>query len=306
METVNRPLNPYASPFQSATKRKSDLFSNFQKLISGDQNALNTVTDQLIYFFEKTAYLDGLFNQRLLTDFRKRFNMLEREIQFLNQENTDLRQRLAETEDATKSLLLRLDGLPENDQMNLFTYVANTLSRTGVICTEEDIDFVRRLGKHKPGAPRTVLIKFIKQSKRDAILFSRANLNKESNGPNDTNLIWLNDDVSDITRRNRKLVRDVANQALDIGVENVKIHGDGIVIGNGKFKHRDLDLLPPPFSLPQMPKPFTRILMYFSRVNIHNSQIFIPPALRIRIHKYTNAWNKRFNSGKRSSITINN
>lgn len=58
-------------------------------------------------------------------------------------------------------------------------------------------------------------------------------------------LLWINDEVSDETRRNRKSVREVAILAKQVGKANIKIHSDGLIIDNQKFKHEDLDLLPP-------------------------------------------------------------
>lgn len=229
-------------PFQSGSDRRNDLISSHQKLAQGDNDAISKLIDQNLYLLDKLSYLDNLFNQRLLTDLRKHITSLEREIEYLNHENTRLLHKLAITEDATKIMFLRLEGLKKDDSQNLPNYVASTLVKTGVNCSVYDLDSVRRIGKHKPGACRPTLIKFVKQSKRDLILYNRVNLNK---GAPDSDLLWLNDDVSVITRRNRKIVRDVASHAKDMGIDDIKVHGDGIVLGNKKIKHYDLDLLPP-------------------------------------------------------------
>lgn len=71
-----------------------------------------------------------------------------------------------------------------------------------------------------------------------------------------------------------------------MGVENVKIHGDGIVIGKGKYKHPDVDLLPPLLTASNAKtiqtetdvffqsefSPFSNF--YFSRFGDQNSQLF--------------------------------
>lgn len=62
-------------------------------------------------------------------------------------------------------------------------------------------------------------------------------------------LIWINDDVSEDTRRKRKSVRDIAALAKLNGVEGIKIHGDGLIYENNKYRHDDLDLLPDELSL---------------------------------------------------------
>lgn len=143
-------------------------------------------------------------------------------------------------------MYLRLEGLSESLNNNLPHQVTQTLSKTGVICEMSDIDFVKRIGKYKESTTRPVLIRFLKEGKRNSVLYSRANLNK--NRPRGEPLLWLNDDISDETRRNRKTVRDIAALAKQVGTE-VKVHDDGIIVGNNKYKHADLDLLPPEISV---------------------------------------------------------
>lgn len=62
-------------------------------------------------------------------------------------------------------------------------------------------------------------------------------------------MIWVNDDVSEETRAHRKTVRDVAALAKHLGNNNIKVHGDGLVIGPNKYRHDKLDLLPPNLSV---------------------------------------------------------
>lgn len=221
--------------------KKTELSLDFKNLLSNCPNALHKIVDLNIYYLDKIAQIETNLTQRLLTDFRKRLDCLEREVNFLRQENISLKHSLAITEDATKILYLRLDDLPESDTNSLSSLVADALSRTGVTCSTTDLDMVRRIGKRKTNFIRPVLIRFNKQSKRDSILFYRFNLNKN---PNDSPL-WINDDVSDLTRRSRKTARGVAAQATSLGIENIKLHSDGLIIGDSKFKLHDLDLLPP-------------------------------------------------------------
>lgn len=241
MAAPRHPLNPLAQPFVSSNMKKIELAQDLQNFLSGDPQAVNKLTDLNIFFLDKIAQIESNLSQRLLTDFRKRLDGLDREIHFLRQENMSLKQTIALVEDATKSLYLRLEGLPESDITNLPTLVAEALSRTGIICNVVDLDMVRRVGKNKPNFTRPVQIRFLSHSKRDAILFNRFNINKN---PTDSPL-WLTDEVSDITRRNRKTAKGVALQATSLGITNVKVHSDGIIIGESKFKLYDLDLLPP-------------------------------------------------------------
>lgn len=241
MAALSQPLNPLAQPFVSSTLKKAELSQDFKKFLSSDPQALDKIVDLNTFYLDKIAQIESNISQRIMTDFRKRLDCLEREVLFLRQENTDLKHSLATIEDSTKILYLRLEGLPESDSSSLPTIVAEALSRTGVNCTTNDLDMVRRVGKGKPNYIRPILIRFHTQSKRDAILFNRYNLN---NNP-DQNPLWLNDEVSDLTRRNRKTAKGVAFQANSLGIPNTKLHSDGIIIGDSKFKLRDLDLLPP-------------------------------------------------------------
>lgn len=248
MAAPRQPLNPLAQPFVSSNLKRSELSLDYQNFLSNDTHALQKIVDLNIFFLDKITRLETNISQRLQTDFRKRLDLLEREVQLLRHEKTSLRLTIATIEDATKIFYLRLEGLPESDTDNLPNLVATALSRSGVTCTTADLDMVRRVGKSKPNYVRPVLIRFLKQSKRDSILFNRFNLNQN---PSD-NPLWINDDVSDLTRRNRKIAKGVAAQANALGIENVKLHSDGIIIGEGKFKLHDLDLLPPLLTAPSV------------------------------------------------------
>lgn len=142
-------------------------------------------------------------------------------------------------------MYLRVEGLTEFSNETLLTRVATVLSGTGIACTTEDLDFARRIGAYKEGYTRPILIRFNKESKRNAILYNRNNINRNKT----SNFIWVNDDTSDETRRNRKTSRDVATLAKLIGMDNIKIHGDGIIVNDVKYKHSDFDLLPPEISI---------------------------------------------------------
>lgn len=54
-----------------------------------------------------------------------------------------------------------------SEQNNLHYYVSTTLAKTGVHCTGDDIDFVRRIGKYRQGHIRPVLVRFNRESKRN-------------------------------------------------------------------------------------------------------------------------------------------
>ena len=77
------------------------------------------------------------------------------------------------------------------------------------------------------------------------------------------NLIWINDDVGEFTRRQRKSVRDVASYATENNVQNIKIHSESIIVHGKKYRHGDLDLLPVKISLSKAKTPVRDNHIYF-------------------------------------------
>lgn len=243
---MSQSLNPLAPPFPANSPEylKQIVKSDFSNLIKGDPKALSNIVELNLFLLSKVEEYEARIISIETSSYAKRISNLEYEFNLLNEENVLLKQKLAQTEDATRLLYLRLEGLQEAKNENIINNVATTLSRTGIQCNANDIDFARRIGKFKRGSTRPVLIRFFSESKRNSVLYNRSNLNK-----NAEKLIWINDDVSDLTRRNRKITRDVATLAKQQGIPNVRVHGDGILIEGHKYKHRDLDLLPDALSV---------------------------------------------------------
>lgn len=244
----NLTLDPQAPPFLANPSEdiRTVLNKDLYGLQNGDPQSCKNIVDLNLYFL-KTIHTQEAKIARLESDSKPvqaQFRELERLVSLLTHENQLLKQQIALVEDASKILSLRIEGLQERSGENLVTYVASTLSRTGVSCTYEDIDYAKRIGKYKQGSTRPILVKFIRESKRNLILYNRSNLNRNSN-----TLVWINDDVSDITRRQRKTVREIAAYAKTQGIPDLKIHGDGLVLGNNKYRHQDLDLLPAHLSI---------------------------------------------------------
>lgn len=246
--TPDLSLDPQAPPFLSNPTEdiRTVLSKDLKGLQTGDPQSCLNIVDLNLYLL-RTIHAQEAKIARLESDtnpVQTQIRDLERLISLLTHENRLLKQQIALVEDASKILTLRVEGLQERSGENLITYVASTLSRTGVSCSYDDIDYVKRIGKYKPGSTRPVLVKFIRESKRNLILYNRANLNRNSNA-----LIWINDDISDFTRRQRKTVREIAAYAKASGIPDLKIHGDGLVVGTNKYKHQDLDLLPAHLSI---------------------------------------------------------
>lgn len=257
-------LNPMAPPFASGQvdvkgretsldldRIRSTVFSDFTSLVNGDTDgtAISNLADMYTYLY---STIQALESKAEIVDPAQTYatvQRLEREVDFLNYENYQLKLQLSSIEDTARFMNLRVEGMTEHNNNNLISQVAKVLSKTGVQCHPSDLDYARRIGKFRSGHIRPVLVRFMKESKRNAILYGRNNVNKKRSPNNNSPLIWINDDVSDMTRRNRKSVRDIATLAKLQGDGSVRVHGDGLVVGDGKYRHRDLDLLPSELTL---------------------------------------------------------
>lgn len=189
---------------------------------------------------------------------------------------------------------LRLEGLSESLNNNLPNHVAQTLSKTGIIGELTDIDYVKRIGKFKEATTRPILVRFLREGKRNSVFYNRANINK--NRARGDPLLWLNDNISDKTRRNRKTVRDIATLAKQVGT-NVKVHDDGIIVDNNKFRHQDLDLLPPKISVAKAKSREESTRIYFQGDRVP-TLITTSRDLWTSKAKYLKTWSRRFSIGK--------
>lgn len=217
-------------------------------LLKGDRAALNNLVDLFTTVFDRIGALEAKteLQDLKLQDLNSAHDsmiaknqVLERKNDLIKAEIISLRGSLSTNEDATKLLYLRVEGISEENNNNLLSCIVRELSGTGVVCTEAEIDYVRRIGKYRNGKVRPVLVRFVREGVRNQIFFNQSNLNRGGRSQ-----IWINDEVSEGTRRMRKTTRDVATLAKAQGYKNVKIHTDGIVINNNKIRHSDLDLLP--------------------------------------------------------------
>lgn len=237
-----------SQPHHGGVLNGEHIMTDLNCMIAGDKAATQNIVDMFLMLYNKIAAHEIEVQDttdQFVTALDK-IKSLEIEVGYLKSENDLLRNKIVITEDNSRTMYLRLEGLNESMNNNLPLHVSQTMSKTGIICELSDIDFVKRIGKYKEGTIRPVLIKFVKEGKRNSVFYNRANINKSR--ARGEPLLWLNDDISDETRRNRKTVRDIAALAKQVGT-NVKVHDDGIIVDNTKFRHQDLDLLPPRISV---------------------------------------------------------
>lgn len=223
------------------------IHTDYLNFLAGDKDALKNLVDLNITLFDKIGALE-IESRSISHQFSPILDRLaetEKELAYLKHENQKLKHKLSLTEDLARVMYLRVEGVSEFHNENLNVRVATILSGTGTNCVPADIDFTRRIGNYKDGYTRPILVRFQKEAKRNAILYNRANINRNKT----SNFIWVSDDISEETRRYRKTVRDIAALANINGTQNIKVHGDGLILDGVKYRHNDLDLLPPALSV---------------------------------------------------------
>lgn len=170
---------------------------------------------------------------------------------------TELNSRLAERvnvlENNSRICNIKIDGKPEEEGENLRMFVNNLVN---FLCPGETgeglITAVYRMGKRNVQGgrsgwfqrPRPVMITFTNVQARNMFYFARNKLK----GSATYDKIYLNDDVNNETRKARDDYRSVAALARTMG-STVKIHSDGLVIDNRKYKHTEPESLPDKYSL---------------------------------------------------------
>lgn len=159
---------------------RSTFLSDLTNLVQGDPEgtAIGNLADMYTYFYTSIQALEGGAESPKSTQIAKRVNRLEREVELLNFENYQLRLQLSHVEDTSRYMNLRIEGMTEHNNNNLVNQTAKVLSKTGVQCHPSDLDYARRIGKFKTGEIRPVPVRFLKESKRNAILYGRNNVNK--------------------------------------------------------------------------------------------------------------------------------
>ena len=178
--------------------------------------------------------------------------ILEHQLNQTVYDNKMLQNTLNEIENKSKESNLRLEGKREEDDEDLLKYVLDMANRMTNGLETEAITAVYRLGKkHQQRAnaratarPRTILISFRSVQDRNTLYYARTKLRDCDEYKN----IYINDDVTAMTRKVREDYRAVAAIVRSSGTE-VRIHDDGIVIDGKKYKYGQADQLPKQFSI---------------------------------------------------------
>ena len=225
--------NAAADGQQQASKKDIKRSMQVVKDLDGKISKLNTTIDNLT---SKLDRAETKFSQHEL-----RLAYLEAKTRSLKIENKMLKDRVDVLENDKRSLNLKLDGVKEEEGVNLSDTVLKIAAAIGVRCQPPDIDFVYRIGKIRPeGRPRPILVHFKSKAVRDNIYYGRSKLRRDDVWKH----VYVNDDVNESTRRKREDLRAIA---LLCQLKNVthKLHADSIIINGRKYTEHQLDLLPP-------------------------------------------------------------
>ena len=142
---------------------------------------------------------------------------------------------------------LRIDGVGEEQNENLKRIVVELAKDMGVPnMTVTDITTTYRQGKQSQGTTRvrTILVTFVSERGRNAFFFARTNLKNNAKYRG----VYINDDVTAFTRKQRDDYRAVAALAREDGAD-IRVHTDGIVINGRKHLLTDPQSLPDQYSI---------------------------------------------------------
>ncbi|KAI5703797.1 hypothetical protein M8J75_016350 [Diaphorina citri] len=116
--------------------------------------------------------------QKLNTLMEKRVEQLERDVQYLQKENVDLKNKMIELEQYGRRNSIRIFGMQESkDEDTVAAVVQLVNSRLNIQVTNRDVDACHRLGKMKTnGKPRSIICKFTSRLIRDKVYFNKKQL----------------------------------------------------------------------------------------------------------------------------------
>lgn len=187
--------------------------------------------------------------------------------------------QINELENKLRCCNLKIDGKQEDDREDLKKYVMDMAAAMGVnTINAGDIVTVYRIGKRLDNThntrqrPRTILITFSNLQKRNKFFYSRASLKNSR----DHRGIYLNDDITNTTRKQRDDYRSVASLARSEGVE-VRVHTDGVVLDGKKYLLSEPHTLPDRFSLSNSKVIEINGEIYFASEHAYLSNFFPSP-----------------------------
>lgn len=98
------------------------------------------------------------------------------EIMSLKEELAETKAQLNTVEQYSRRLCLDISGVPESAGEDTDRLVIDTAKLAGVDLTKTDIDRSHRVGRAKPGKPRTLVVRLASYAKREALYDARRQL----------------------------------------------------------------------------------------------------------------------------------
>lgn len=111
---------------------RSTVFSDLSNLVKGDPEGTATanLADMYTYLYSTIQALEAGAEPLKPMPIAKRVNRLEREVEFLNFENYQLRLHLSQVVDTSRFMNLRIEGMTEHNNNNL-------VNQTAIFCPKQ-------------------------------------------------------------------------------------------------------------------------------------------------------------------------
>lgn len=225
------------TPRQHSNSSQSEDFIDLYNKLEAMENKL------------KRATIEISLNKSALETAHRNKDILENKVMFLGQRvselehlNNKLQFQIDSTENYSRAKNIKIDGITENPGEDLKEMICHLAREEGKEVNKSDIEAAFRIGRPnlQSKRPRQIMIKFKCQALRNDVLFNKGQLK----GKEAFRRVWINDDVSEGTRKLREEARTVNLLCKEQGITNTKMHGDGIVINDKKFKLNELKSLP--------------------------------------------------------------
>lgn len=239
------PPSPLSPTDTEAILKRIDSLESKITVSFADMDAKNvTVSRNYSDDLAKLTRAIELSHEMHLAD-RRELLVVKQELVVVKEHNKRMETQLNAIVNKLNICNLRLDGMKEDNGENLKKYVIDMAHAMGVAnMALPDIISAYRIGKINQAnartRPRTVLLTFVNERARNAFFFARSSLK----GNNYYRGVYVNDDVSPTTRKQRDDYRAVAALARQDGVD-VRVHSDGLILAGKKY------LLSEPQTLPE-------------------------------------------------------
>lgn len=223
-----------------------------------------------------TNLLEDSRKERL--DERREHLITKRKLENTMETNKRMTSQMNDLENKIRSCNLKIDGKAEEEGEDLRKFVVEMAASIGVTTlSPNDLLTIHRMGKRTDTQsarhrPRPILLSFVNIQKRNKFFFARANL-KDMNSYRG---IYINDDVTITTRKQRDDYRSVAALARSKGME-VRVHTDGLVLDGKKYQLNEPHTLPVDCSLAKAKVIEVNDEIYFASEHAYLSNFYPSP-----------------------------